>query len=111
MTWGDCLLPVDDEVYVYYGGYARGHKVERFTERQIGLARLRRDRFVSRDAKEEGGWLRTPLVSLGGASELTINAEVDKVNGEIRARVLDAAGRAARGLRHRGVAHRCAVIL
>lgn len=92
MTWGDCLLPVDDEVYVYYGGYARGHKVERFTERQIGLARLRRDRFVSRDAKEEGGWLRTPLVSLGGASELTINAEVDKVDGEIRARVLDAAG-------------------
>ena len=39
MTWGDCLLPVDDDVFIYYGGYARGHKVERFKERQIGFLR------------------------------------------------------------------------
>ena len=48
MTWGDCLLPVDDEVFIYYGGYARGHKVERLKDRQIGFARLKRDRFVAR---------------------------------------------------------------
>jgi hypothetical protein len=40
MSWGDCQCPVDDDVFIYYGGYARGHKVERFTERQIGLARM-----------------------------------------------------------------------
>ncbi|MBA3417007.1 MAG: hypothetical protein H0U10_17440, partial [Chloroflexia bacterium] len=48
MTWGDWQLPVDDELYIYYGGYARGHKVERFTERQLGLARMPLDRYVSR---------------------------------------------------------------
>lgn len=37
MTWADCQLVVGDEMFIYYGGYARGHKVERFTERQIGL--------------------------------------------------------------------------
>src|SRR5262249_53964285 len=42
MTWADCQLPVGDEVYIYYGGYARGHKIERFTERQIGFVRIRR---------------------------------------------------------------------
>src|SRR5262249_61322339 len=47
MTWGDCLLPVDDEVFVYYGGYARGHKVERVKERQVGLGPLAPGRVVS----------------------------------------------------------------
>src|SRR5262245_15361880 len=75
MTWADCLVPVGDEVFVYYGGYARGHKVERFTERQIGVARLRQDRYVSRDAGPEGGSLRTPLVSCGTARGLAVNAE------------------------------------
>src|SRR5687768_10203291 len=50
MAWIDCQLPVGDEVYLYYGGYARGHKVERFAERQIGLARMPRDRYVARVA-------------------------------------------------------------
>jgi hypothetical protein len=89
MTWGDCLLPVGDEVFIYYGGYARGHKVERFTERQIGLARLPRDRYVSRDAGADGGSMRTPVVSLGEALDLTVNAEIA---GELRIGVLDAGG-------------------
>ena len=101
MTWGDCLLPVGDEVFIYYGGYARGHKVERFTERQIGLARLARDRYVSRDAGVDGGVLRTPVVSIGEASELRINAEAA---GELRVRMLDAGGAPFPGFaRARGV--------
>lgn len=88
MSWGDCLVPVDDEVFVYYGGYPRGHKVERFKERQIGLARLPRDRFVSRDAGPEGGTLRTPLLQLD-ASSLLVNADVA---GELRMRVSDERG-------------------
>jgi hypothetical protein len=93
MTWGDYQLPVGDEIFIYYGGYARGHKVERFTERQIGLARMKRDRYVSRDAGTEGGWLRTPIVRLDGA-RLTVNADA---RGELRIAALDAAGRPLAG--------------
>jgi hypothetical protein len=63
--------------------------VERFTERQIGLARMKRDRYVSRDAGAEEGWLRTPPALLEG-DRLTVNANV---RGELRVAVLDAAGK------------------
>ncbi len=88
MTWGDEQLIVGDETFVYYGGYRQGHKIERFTERQIGLARMPRDRYVARRAGDARGTLRTPLVSLA-ADRLTVNAEVD---GYLRVRLLDASG-------------------
>lgn len=75
MTWGDCQCLVDDEVFIYYGGYARGHKVERFTERQIGLARMKKDRYVARRARSESATLRTKPLKLAGSS-ITINAAV-----------------------------------
>ncbi len=88
MTWGDCLVPVDDEVFIYYGGYARGHKVERFKVRQIGFARMKRDRFVAREAGAVQGTLRTvPLVV--DAESVSINANV---KGDLRVAVLDEAG-------------------
>ncbi len=87
MTWADCQLVVGDEVLIYYGGYARGHKVERFSERQLGLARLPLDRYVARTAKARGRLLTRPVI-LGGAS-LTLNAQVE---GELRVRILDLAG-------------------
>ena len=90
MTWVDCQFPVGDETYLYYGGYARGHKVERFTERQIGLARMKRDRYVAREAGKTPGTLRTPLLTLDG-STLTLNAEAR--GGEVKAQVLDSAGK------------------
>ena len=74
---------VGDETYLYYGVYARGHKVERLTERQIGMARMKRDRYVAREAGLEGGFLRTPTVVLSGKN-LTVNADVQ---GELRIRV------------------------
>jgi hypothetical protein len=88
MTWGDRLLPVGNEVFLYYGGYARGHKVERFKERQIGLARFPRDRYIARVAGREVGLLRTKSVAARG-SKLKVNADV---RGELRMRVLDANG-------------------
>jgi len=94
MTWGDEQLVVGDETWIYYGGYARGHKVERFTERQIGLARMPRDRYVAREAEQTRGTLRTPLVVLS-AAHMTVNARVD---GELRVRVLDTSGRPLPGL-------------
>jgi hypothetical protein len=90
MTWADCQLPVGDEVFIYYGAYAHGHKVERFKERQIGLARMKRDRYVSRDAASTAeGMLRTPVLALDG-SKLSVNADV---TGEMRVGVLDAEGK------------------
>jgi hypothetical protein len=90
MSWIDCQLPVGDEVYLYYGGYKQGHKVDRFTERQIGLVRMRRDRYVAREAGPEPGTLRTPLLTLGGR-RITLNA--DAAGGEIRAQLLDREGK------------------
>jgi len=95
MAWGDCQLPVDDEVFLYYGGYRQGHKIDRFTERQVGLVRFPRDRYVAREAGEAPGTLRTPRVRLEG-ERLTLNAAVT-AGGEIRARLLAADGQPLRG--------------
>jgi len=89
MAWIDCQLPVGDEIYLYYAGYARGHKIERKTERQIGLARMPRDRFVSRDAGQVEGRLCTRPIILE-STQLTLNADA---SGRILVRFLDAHGR------------------
>lgn len=85
MVWGDEQIIVGDETFVYYGGYARGHKVARFDERQIGLARMPRDRYVAREADLNMGTLITKPVILN-ASSMNINA---KIIGELRIRLLD----------------------
>lgn len=92
-AWVDCQLPVGDGVYLYYGGYKSGHKWNRFEERQIGLVRMRRDRYVARETGRTQGVLRTPLVILD-AESMTVNATVF---GELRVRILDAAGAAISG--------------
>ena len=94
MTWTDSAVLVGDELLLYYGGYARGHKVAPHDERQIGLAKLPRDRYLSLDAGDEPGMLRTrPLVV--GAAEMTVNA--DARGGEIRVQLLDEAGQVRPG--------------
>jgi hypothetical protein len=93
MTWADCQLVVGDETYIYYGGYARGHKPGRFTDRQIGLATMPVDRYVGRVAGPSGGRLKTPLLRLKG-TQLTINA---KIEGALRVRLLDAQGQVVPG--------------
>ena len=107
MAWyADCVT-VGDQEYVYYGGYTAGHKVG---EREIGLGILRKDGFVSRDAGNRTGFLRTPPATLPG-SAMTVNAVV---RGELQVRLLDANGRtlpgfdqaAALPVRGDSVAHR-----
>ncbi|MFH1921710.1 MAG: hypothetical protein ABIP48_17740 [Planctomycetota bacterium] len=88
-AWADFQVPVGDDVYLYYGGYKFGHKMDRWEGRQIGLVRMKRDRYVSRDADAGGGTLRTPPLALSG-NRITLNAEV---SGEIRVRLLDAEGK------------------
>lgn len=93
-AWIDEQVAVGDEVYLYYGGYQRGHKVNRFEERQIGLVKMKRDRYVAREAGSLGGSLKTPLVSLN-AQSLTLNA--DAREGQVRVQVVAPHGAPIRG--------------
>jgi hypothetical protein len=88
-AWLDWQLPVNDEVYIHYGGYKYGHKMDRWEGRQIGLVKMLRDRYVFRDAGSDGGTLRTPPVILSG-SKMTVNASV---LGRLRVRLLDKSGK------------------
>lgn len=92
-AWMDDQVLVDDEVFIYYGGYKSGHKWNRFEERQIGLVRMPRDRYVAREAGEEEGVLTTPPLVLEGKA-LTVNAEV---TGELRVAVF-ADGKPVKGM-------------
>jgi hypothetical protein len=86
MSWGDAQIITDDETLIYYAGYEHGHKVDRTKERHLGLARMPRDRYVSRDAGRNPGRLVTrPFVMK--SQSLTVNANV---KGEGRVRLLDA---------------------
>lgn len=93
-AWIDDELLVGDNVYLYYGGYARGHKVNRFEERQIGLVKIKRDRYAGWQAGDQPGTIVTPVVVLDGTGiELNVNAAV----GTVRAQVLDEAKRSLPG--------------
>jgi hypothetical protein len=72
---------VGDREYLYYHGVAAGR-------RGLGLATLRKNGFVSRDAGPAGGTLLTRLFVFEG-NALTVNARVD---GDLRVRVLDESG-------------------
>lgn len=90
MSWIGGVLPLGNEFVVYYGGYARGHKIAPERERQIGLARLPLDRYVSRAANAKGGALLTvPLVLAGERLRLNVQAH----GGTIHVRLRDEAGR------------------
>ncbi len=78
-------VPVGDEMFLYYGGYARGHKVEPGTERQIGLARMKRDRYMALvPTREEGILVTRPFLVPGG--RLTLN--VRTMRGMVTTRLL-----------------------
>ena len=63
-TWGDDQVPVGDEVFIYYGGYRFGHKGDRWANRQIGLARMPRDRYIAYVAGDSQGHVRTTIAPL-----------------------------------------------
>ena len=88
MAWGDEQIVVGNKTYLYYVGYARGHKVDRFNERQIGLAIMPRDRYVSLEASIAPATLRSKPLQLS-ASSMTVNANVV---GQMRIRLVDQTG-------------------
>ncbi len=93
MAWIGSVVSVGDELYLYYGGYKQGHKIEPSRERQIGIARMPCDRFVSRDAADDrDGVLKTVAIQLPAdvaAPRLVLNADCAD-GGEIRVQLCDA---------------------
>ncbi len=99
-AWIDEQLIVGDEVYLYYGGYKQGHKVNRFRERQIGLVRMPLDRYVVRtSAPGRVGQLLTIQQVAGSIRGLTVNADASA--GTLRVQVRDAWGDVVEGLSFR----------
>lgn len=96
-AWIDEQVPVDKEVYLYYGGYARGHKVNRFEERQIGLLKIKQDRYVARKAGDEVGRIVTPPIVFD-ATRLTLN--IDAHDGSATVQILDSDGQPLPGFAH-----------
>lgn len=92
MTWISSVLPIGDELYVYYGGYKRGHKVAKDTERQIGMTKMPMDRFVSWDSIGEspGRLITVPVRLPPGACRLLLNANAS--GGRIRVQLKDPLG-------------------
>ncbi|MCX5770366.1 MAG: GDSL-type esterase/lipase family protein [Candidatus Hydrogenedentes bacterium] len=93
-AWIDEQVLVGDEVYLYYGGYARGHKINRFEERQIGLVTVARDRYAGWAGQSAPGRIVTAPLILEGAA-LSVNARVDGV--WVKGQITDAAGKAIEG--------------
>ncbi|MAG36915.1 MAG: hypothetical protein CL878_11830 [Dehalococcoidia bacterium] len=106
-------LTVGDEWWVYYVGFNEGHAAKALYDEAlreqywadirvgrrhfpaVGLAKVRRDGFVSRDAGAEGGTLTTRLLQPGG-SGLELNASVAE-GGAIAVEVQDEYGAALPG--------------
>jgi len=95
LAWVGSAVPIGDEVYLYYAGFRWGHKYHHSADRQFGLLKMKRDRYVARRAGAAGGKFITPPVILGG-NKLTLNA--DAAAGEIRVQVCDLNGKPLRGL-------------
>lgn len=96
MAWVGSSVPVGDELYLYYAGYRWGHKYRHSVDRQIGLVKIQRDRFVARQAGAELGTLTTRPVMLD-AQTLTLNA--DARGGELRVQITTPAGEPIPGFR------------
>jgi hypothetical protein len=98
-AWIDEQVVVGDEVYLYYGGYKQGHKMNRFDERQIGLVKMRLDRYVARRANgPEPGVLKTVPLKLGQPVG-TLQVNTRATGGRLRVQVSDPqSGQAISGL-------------
>ncbi|MBI4578130.1 MAG: hypothetical protein HY718_00415 [Planctomycetes bacterium] len=96
IVWQARPVLVGEETWFYYLGLGGGHKSG---ARHVGLARMRKDGYVSRDARgTEEGRLRTVAMRLpfGPGTHLTLNAQVQP-NGWIKAQVLDAGDQVIEG--------------
>jgi len=85
----------ENELWFYYNGFTVTHSADvQPNQGAICLAKLRLDGFVSLDAGEQVGTLLTKPLRIDG-KRLFVN--LDAPEGEVRAEVLDAAGRPVAG--------------
>lgn len=96
MSWIGSAVPVGDEVYLYYAGYRWGHKYHHSVDRQLGLVKMKRDRFVARQAKAQPGTMTTPTVTIDGDA---LKLNVDSQAGEVRVQITNASGEPIPGFR------------
>ena len=85
------MLPMGDELWMYYCGYDRPHDKVTGTERRptIGRVRVRLDGFVSQDADRQGGWLTTLPFTFEGV-HLQVNMDGSSL-GWLKVEILDEA--------------------
>ena len=88
------MIEVGDQVYIYYNGKSRLHGPGRASSdlpAVLCLATIQRDRFVSVDAGDDGGFVLTrPLTCPGG--RLHINARTTRPDGFIKVAVREGRG-------------------
>jgi hypothetical protein len=96
MAWVGSAVAVDDDIYLYYAGYRWGHKYRHSVDRQIGLVKVQRDRFVARQAGEGGGTLTTRPIALDSEG-LTLNVAAQE--GEVRVQATTPSGEPIPGFR------------
>lgn len=94
MAWVGSTVPLNDEVYLFYAGYRWGHKYRHSVDRQLGLVKVKRDRFVARQAGKNGGTITTPFLRLDAE---TLSLNVDANEGEVRAQISNGNGEAIPG--------------
>ena len=88
-AWIDEQVVVGNVVYLYYGGYKQGHKMNRFEERQIGLVKMPLDRYVARRARDSTrGILKTVPIKLGDFPAM-LNVNADSSAGRLRVQLRD----------------------
>lgn len=99
-TWDDGMIftpnhPIvrDGKLLLYYGGFDGPHN-SRTRRGAVGLATMRRDGFASLEAGDSEATIATAALN-GGGGPLLVNA--DTTGGELRAEVVDAAGRVMPG--------------
>ncbi len=89
-------IVLDDEIRFYYGGYSGGATgdAEHVAKSGIGLATMRRDRFVGVTPIEKVAQITMKPIRFEN-NEITLNADASK--GRIRVELLDEHGRRVRG--------------
>ena len=102
------LVVVGEEIWIYYSGFPTSHMDEttwpaeaeqgypRYRPGGVGLAKLRRDGFVSIDGDDRGGVVTTKPFTIDGG-QLYLNANAEK--GEIQCELVDGMGDPIAGFR------------
>lgn len=87
MAWVGSSTAVGDELFLYYAGYRWGHKYHHSVDRQIGIVKMKKDRYVAREAGKQAGKLTTHPFKFD-AQELLVN--VVAKDGELRVQLTTA---------------------